>query len=455
MSFTHLRVHTEFSRLDGACVIDDLVQKAMQNKMRALAVTDTDSLAGAFRLWHLCIKAGIKPIIGLETSVVDNLDNDAAFPVLLIAKNGSCIANLCRLVTLRHQGGPFSTPITKAQLAEHAQDLICLSGGSTGELNTLILEGKDDEARRVSHWFYHTFGNDYFYEIQNHGLPVEAFTMNKILNLAYETKIPLVLTNGCHCLDRGDSIDLDVLHCIRRGIDFSHPHAKRFSDSEHYFKSPRQMKALYQFPPQLHKNTLAIARLIDATDAYLPVWESDLTPSIVLRLLHEFSSDLKTRSQPGESHITVADVGDNTSRLVNYLRQRLPNFHIIHPTEYERWIPAGIYAAVLKVLKVPKARIRQLCELIPQAAKTLLEAVLMSVEFSSLSAEDYLCSLAIEIGDTLINTVKDELVPKREFVFVPKDMPLPLLADQKGELRCQFDRRTINEIGGISLELFI
>ncbi|MDD2290437.1 MAG: PHP domain-containing protein, partial [Bacteroidales bacterium] len=169
MSFVHLHVHSEYSWLDGVCSIDDLVQKAVQLKMPAVAITDRNSVAGASRLWHRCVKAGIKPIIGLEIAILNDPGDGRAFSVILLAKNGCGYDNLCRLITLAYEHDSATPKITKSQLAEHALDLICLSFSVVGELSTLLLEGKDDQARQVSDWYHEVFGDDYYYELQNHG----------------------------------------------------------------------------------------------------------------------------------------------------------------------------------------------------------------------------------------------------------------------------------------------
>ncbi len=455
MSFVHLHVHSEYSWLDGACIIDDLVQRAVQYKMPAVAITDRNSVAGAFRLWQACVKAGIKPIIGLEIAVLNNPGDGRAFSVILLARNGSGYENLCHLVSLAYEQDALAPKITKNQLAEHAQDLICLSFSVVGELCTLLLEGRDVEARQVSDWYHEVFGEDYFYEIQNHELPSEAVAMNKVLNLAYQTKIPVVLTNDCHCMDRSDSISIDALNCIRKGLDFAHSEAKRFACNEYYLKSPKEMKALIGFPPQLIKNTLDIANKIDVTDGYIPVSESDLSVSKVVGLLSSYSSTLKIKFKPSSRHISLSLMDHQSADVLEHLRQQLPDFEFIHFTEYDPWTPRSIYAAVLNAMKVPEEKIRDLCGLIPAEAKTLREAVLIDSDFSCLSSEDYVCSLAAEIGDTLISTYKEERPARHSYALIPKDMPVPIVRDMYGQQRCQYDLCMITQAGIISLEFQI
>lgn len=452
MSFVHLHVHSEYSWLDGACIIDDLIQRAVQYKMPAVAITDRNSVAGACRLWHACVKAGIKPIIGLEISVLNDPGDGRAFSVILLAKNGSGYANLCRLVNLAYQHDLQAPKITKSQLREYSQDLICLSFSVVGELCTLLLEGKDEQARQVSAWYYEVFGEDYYYEIQNHGLPSEAVAMNKLLNLAYETKIPVVLTNDCHYIDRKDSFAIDAMNCIRKSLDFSDPNAKRFACNEYYFKSPKEMKSLVGFPPQLIKNTLDISNKIDVTDGYIPVSESDLSVSRVVGLLSSYSSSLRIKFKPGNRHITVSLIDQKSDEVLERLRLQLPDHDFIHFTEYDPWTPRSIYSAVLNTMKVPEEKIRELCGLIPSGAKTLREAILIDSDFSCLSSEDNVCSLAAEIGDTLIKTFKDERTSRHNHALIPKGMQIPIVRDNDWKLRCQYDYDLISYSGLINLE---
>ncbi len=453
MSFVHLHVHSEYSWLDGACIIDDLVQRAVLYKMPAVAITDRNSVAGASRLWHHCVKAGIKPIIGLEIAVQNDQGDGRIFSVILLAKNGSGYENLCRLVTLSYEHDPQAPKITKSQLRDNSQDLICLSFSVVGELCTLLLEGKDDQARQVSDWYYEVFGEDYYYEIQNHGLPAEAVAMNKLLNLAYQTNIPVVLTNDCHYMDRGDSLAIDALNCIRKDLDFAHPEAKRFACNEYYFKSPKEMKALIGFPPQLIKNTLEIAEKIDVTDGYIPLSENDLSVAKVVGLLSSYSTTLRIDFKPRSRHISVSLMDHRPADVLEHLRQELPDYELMHYTEYDPWTPRSIYAAVLNTMKIPEAKIRELCGLIPARAKTLREAVLLNTDFSCSSSEDYVYSLAVEAGDTLINTFKEERPSRHSYALIPKGMPVPQVRDMDGCPRCQYSSNQITYSGIICLEL--
>ncbi|MCK9158459.1 MAG: hypothetical protein M0P53_06560, partial [Candidatus Cloacimonas sp.] len=142
-----------------------------------------------------------------------------------------------------------------------------------------------------------------------------------------------------------------------------------------------------------------------------------------------------------------------SSEILEHLHKKLPDFEFIHFTEYELWTPRSIYAAVLKSMKVPEEKIEELCGLIPSEAKSLREAVLISVDFSCLSSEDYICSLAAKIGDTLINTFKDERISRHCYALIPNGMPVPIVRDIDGQPRCQYDTWRIEESGIVTIEM--
>jgi len=142
-----------------------------------------------------------------------------------------------------------------------------------------------------------------------------------------------------------------------------------------------------------------------------------------------------------------------SAEVLGHLRMQLPDFEIINYTEYESWTPRSIYAAVLKTMKVPEVKINELCGIIPSEAQTLREAVLLSTEFSCLSSENYVCSLAAQIGDTLINAFKEERPYRQNYALIPKGMAVPVVRDNGGQTRCQYDNRRIEESGFVTIEM--
>ena len=438
MSFVHLHVHSEYSWLDGACFIDDLVKRAKQLKMPAVAITDRNSIAGAFRFSEKCQKAGIKPIIGLEIEVINDISDGRAFSIILLAKNLEGFGNLSTLITLAHEHNPETPRITKTLLQKHSTGLICLSFSVVGEICTLLLEDRDAEAWRVSEWYHSIFGEDYYYEIQNHGLPKEAIAMNKLLNMAYETKIPVVLTNDCHYMRRQDSVAIDALNCIRRGLDFSHPEAKRFACNEYYFKTHREMKGLYCHPPQLISNTIKIAESIELD--LLENLPSEAKKEDAKKLLMDTFSAFTRKS-----HELGADA-------IGFLKDKLSGYQIRPLTQYSTWTPRELYAAVLKAMNVKKSDIVELCAEIPEEAETLFEAIMMSTDFSCSSSEDYVYSEAWSIGINLLKTFSKSAAKPGSYAFVPNNLNIPLVQDAEGKPVSQYDYKTLNNMGCMTIE---
>ncbi len=213
------------------------------------------------------------------------------------------------------------------------------------------------------------------------------------------------------------------------------------------------MKELIGFPPQLIKNTLGIADKIDVTDGYIPVAEIDFSAPRVVGLLSSYSPTLRVKFKPRSRHITVSLIDHKSADVLEHLRQQLLDYDLVHFTEYDPWTPRSIYSSVLKTMKVPEEKIKGLCGLIPSEAQTLREAVLLSTDFSCLSSEDYVCSLAAEICDTLISTFKEEGSLRHNYALTPKGMAVPIVRDYNGKPRCQYDFDLVNETGLISIEL--
>jgi DNA polymerase III alpha subunit len=265
----------------------------------------------------------------------------------------------------------------------------------------------------------------------------------------------VVLTNDCHYLDRKDSIAIDALNCIRKGIDLGHPEAKRFACNEYYFKSPKEMKSLSGFAPQLVRNSLAIADKIDVTDGYIPVYGSGMPASKVFGLLNSYPSALKVNLKPRIGHLTISLNGHKSDGVLEYLRQQLPDIEFIRFTEYYPWTVRSVFGAVLNAMKVPEEKIREFRELIPAGAMTLREAALISTDFSCLSSEDYVCALAAEMADTLINTFREKMLLKHNYALVPKGTPVPIARNDEGQPGCQYEFNLINALGFISLKFIL
>ncbi|WPS88716.1 DNA polymerase III subunit alpha [Brevibacillus halotolerans] len=267
-SFVHLHVHSEFSLLDGAARIDQLVQKAAELKMPALAITDHANLYGVIPFYKACLEKGIKPIIGMEIYLIDGDLRDrvtrqtkAPYHLTLLAENEQGYKNLIQLSTIAHTEGYQILPrINQERLKRYANGLIALSGCTEGEINQLLLEGDIEAARQAASWYADVFGPQRFYlELQDHGTEKERRLNQRILRLHETTHIPLVVTNNVHYVEKQEAELHDVLLAIGQGATITDTNRSRYETEEYYLKSAEEMAGLFVYAKEGLQNTLRIA----------------------------------------------------------------------------------------------------------------------------------------------------------------------------------------------------
>ena len=289
--FVHLHLHTEFSLLDGACRLDRLMEKAHELKFPALAITDHGALFGAIDFYKAAREKGIKPIIGCEVYVAPGSrlekktgsgGRDVYHHLGLLAKDEAGYKNLIKLVTDAHLKGYYYKPrIDKEILAAHKDGIIAMSGCLASEIPDLILKDQIDKARDTVDWFKQTLGAENFYlELQNHGIPEQAKVNRHLIHWAKEFGLKLVATNDVHYIQKGDSHAHDCLVCIGTQDLLSNP--KRMSagypPEQFYLRSEAEMKARFSEAPEAVKNTLEVASLcnlelkVDGKDLHFPVF---------------------------------------------------------------------------------------------------------------------------------------------------------------------------------------
>ncbi|MDH7602639.1 MAG: DNA polymerase III subunit alpha [Armatimonadota bacterium] len=266
--FVHLHTHSEFSILDGACRIKDIVAKAVEFEMPAVALTDHGAMYGNISFYSACKEAGIKPILGCEVYVATRgradrdprLDKDQ-YHLVLLAKSEKGYRNLIKLVSIAFSEGFYYKPrVDKDILGQYAEDLIALTACLSGEVPTLLLNGDERQAERALGEYVEIFGRDNVYvELMDNGLPDQQIANEALLELARRTGLPTVVSNDVHYLTREDSEAHDVLLCIQTGSTISDPNRMRFGSNEFYFKSPQEMQALFAENPESLANTLEIA----------------------------------------------------------------------------------------------------------------------------------------------------------------------------------------------------
>lgn len=267
-NFVHLHNHTEYSLLDGMIRVESLVEKAKELKMNAVALTDHGNMHGAIEFYKACEKHNIKPIIGQEFYMTPFSRHEKKGPryhLVLLAKSEIGYKNLLKLSSISFIEGFYYKPrIDRELLEKYSEGLICLSGCLQGEIPTLILEQKLQEAEKTALYFKELFGsNSFFLEIQIHGLKDEINTAKSLFSMSKKLQIPLTATNDAHYLNKEDSEAHDILLCIGTKKSLHEQSRMRFYGEEFYFKNEEEMEIIFKEVPKALTNTQFIAEICD------------------------------------------------------------------------------------------------------------------------------------------------------------------------------------------------
>ena len=279
MSFVHLHLHTTFSFGDGACRIPEVVARAAELGMPALAVTDHEGLYGAVRFYQACEAAGIKPIVGVEAYLTkhgrpmegrDATLDKARHHLLLLAENEIGYRNLLKVCTHAQLEGYYYRPrIDKAFLEEHAQGLICTSGCLASEIPTLLNQGRENDAVERVQWYRDVFGpGRYYLELQEHSIPELDKVNRQLIEFSRQYDLPLLATNDVHYVKSRDATPHDVLLCIQTTAAMTAKERLRMSDGSYYVRSAQEMDQIFGAYPGALSNSLLIADMcnVDVED---------------------------------------------------------------------------------------------------------------------------------------------------------------------------------------------
>lgn len=318
MSFTHLHLHTEYSLLDGSNKITELLDRVKELGMDACAITDHGNMYGVIKFYKEAKAKGIKPIIGCEVYVCeDKLVKDKETPyyhLILLCENEKGYKNLIKIVSDASINGYYYKPRTDfAYLSEHSDGLIALSACLGGEVQRKIIDQNMDGAKKAALRYKDIFGkNNFFLELQDHGMKEQTYVNNYLIDLSKELGIDLVATNDCHYLKKEDAKTHDVLLCIQTLSKIDDENRMRFPSEEFYVKSPEEMSKLFSYVPEAIENTEIIKNRcnveIEFHQKHLPNFEieEDMTHAEYLHRLCEdglkkrygdVSDDIKDRME--------------------------------------------------------------------------------------------------------------------------------------------------------------
>jgi len=284
VDYIHLHNHSQYSLLDGACRLTDFVQRGVECEMPALALTDHGNMFGAVEFYQIARKNGIKPIIGVEAYVAPGSRKQrqytegvasTSFHLVLLAKNFTGYQNLMRLVSTAYLDGFYYRPrMDKEVLREYSEGIVALSACLKGEIAWNFLRKGYDEAKRLALEYREIFKDDYYLEIQNHGIKDEDLAREGVVELSKELSIPLVVTNDIHYLKQEHYMPHDCLICLQTGKDRDDPKRLRYTTNEIYFKTQEEMMQAFPEYEDALKRTVEIADKcnldIDFDRTYLP-----------------------------------------------------------------------------------------------------------------------------------------------------------------------------------------
>ena len=279
-SFVHLHLHTQYSLLDGAIRIPDLIKQASELKVPAIAQTDHGNMFGAIDFYSQCTQAGIKPILGSEiyftpgsrfnkkmsrkSRSVSSQDAEESsrqiHHLILLCKDSTGYHNLCQLLTKAYMEGFYYKPRADLDLlTEYGEGLVCTTACLKGEVGFNFFMEKDERAVRAIEKLHNLFGDDFYLEIQENGIPEQKTANKKIIQYARENRLQIVATNDAHYMTPEDAQAQEVLLCIQTGKTYNDENRMRMTSQEFYFKSPQQMRQAFDYIPEACDNTLRIA----------------------------------------------------------------------------------------------------------------------------------------------------------------------------------------------------
>ena len=277
--FVHLHVHTEYSMLDGAARVDELVKEVANQGMPAIAITDHGNVFGAYEFNKKAIAAGVKPIIGIEAYVApesrfekkrvkwadggeDDVSGGGAYThMTMLAENNVGLSNLFKLSSLASLEGYYYKPrMDRDLLSKYATGIIATTGCPGGEIQTRLRMGAYKEAIKAASDFRDIFGaENFFLEVMDHGIDIETRVKADLLKLGKELGLPLLATNDLHYTHHADAASHEALLCVQSGSTLADPKRFKFDNNEFYLKSSAEMRELFSDIPEACDNTLLIA----------------------------------------------------------------------------------------------------------------------------------------------------------------------------------------------------
>ncbi len=266
-NFVHLHVHTEYSLLDGSGKISKLIKRAKELEMKSIAITDHGTMYGAVDFYKEAIDNGIKPIIGCEIYVAeksmhikDLQNNNETYHLVLLVKNQKGYENLMKIVSEASINGFYYKPRVDYEfIKDHCEGLIASSACLGGQVSKNLLRGNKEKAKETALKYKEIFKDDFYLELQYHGVPEQLKVNEMLVELSKECDIPLICTNDTHYIKKEDYKSHDVLLCIQTGKTVDEENRMRYPSDQFYLKSASEMEEIFSYVPEALDNTVKIA----------------------------------------------------------------------------------------------------------------------------------------------------------------------------------------------------
>ena len=323
--FVHLHLHTEYSLLDGAAKVDDLVAYLVENNINACAVTDHGNMYASLYFAEECVKKGIKYIIGCELYATDDhfdkRPGTKTEHIVLLAKNKTGYKNIVKLDSLSYIDGFYGKPrISYDYIKKHSEGVICLSACLAGRIPQYLMEGEYAKAKEFALEMKGVFGEDFYIELQDHGIEEERQIIPDLIKLARELDIQLVATNDVHYIKKEDWEAHDVLLCIQTKKTLATPKRMKFDTQEFYMKSGDEMLELFKYVPEAISNTRVIADKIEEPVFDLTPWGDPIRDTSLIPL---YKPDDGSTSPDYLTRLTWEGLAGRYSDITESIKQRV------------------------------------------------------------------------------------------------------------------------------------
>src|SRR6267154_131693 len=511
--FVHLHLHTDYSLLDGACDLEEVVDEAARREMPAVAVTDHGNLFAAESFYQKAKTRGVKPIIGCEVYVAKGSRHDrgessqrdaangrsdaAAEPgqrglnhLVLLCENAEGYRNLIKLVSSGFLEGFYYKPrIDYDLLAKHSQGLIALSACLKGAVTENLVEERSDQAREAAYRLRDIFGKgNFFLEIQDQGLEIEKRVNPKIVSLSRETGIPLVATNDCHYLTHSDARAQEVLLCIQTGKTMSDTHRMKFATDQFFFKTAQEMAQVFGEIPDALERTVAIAGRCNVmiqqmryAGYFLIVWDfiryarsqgvpvgpgrgsaagSLVSYALQITDVDPLQYDLLFERFLNPERVSMPDIDIDfcmrrRGEVIEYVTGKYGRSNVAQIITFGTMAAKAAIKDVGRAMDLPYGEVDRIAKLVPaQLNITLEEALKQSLPLRSQIASDPRYVDMMEVAKRLEGLARHASTHAAGVVISPEPLTniVPLYKSNRDEITTQYDMKGLEHIGLLKMD---